>query len=61
MLSIAVAPTQNSNSATLTEAPTCPKCGSPMARRIAKQGANAGQAFYGCSTYPRCRGTMPAS
>ncbi len=30
----------------------CPKCGSPMVRRTGKYGA-----FYGCSTYPKCRGT----
>ena len=38
----------------------CPKCGSAMVRRIAKQGANQGRAFFGCSTYPKCRGTLPA-
>lgn len=37
-------------------APTCPKCGSPMVRRTARQGANAGGAFWGCSQYPKCRG-----
>jgi restriction system protein len=35
----------------------CPKCGSAMVRRIAKQGAHAGEAFWGCSRYPECRGT----
>ena len=30
----------------------CPKCGSPMVRRKGRYGA-----FYGCSTYPKCRGT----
>ena len=34
----------------------CPVCGSPMVRREAKRGANAGKAFYGCSRYPACRG-----
>lgn len=34
----------------------CPVCGSPMVRREAKRGANAGKAFYGCSRYPGCRG-----
>jgi len=37
-------------------APACPKCGRPMIRRIAKVGANAGKAFWGCSTFPACRG-----
>ncbi|WP_422823965.1 restriction endonuclease [Variovorax robiniae] len=39
------------------EAPACPKCRQPMLRRTAKKGANAGKDFWGCSEYPRCRGT----
>lgn len=39
--------------------PTCPKCGAPMVLRTAKRGKNVGQSFYGCSSYPKCRGTMP--
>lgn len=37
--------------------PICPKCSSEMVRRTAKRGANAGNSFWGCSNYPRCRGT----
>ena len=40
-------------------APACPACGKPMARRVAGKGSNAGQAFWGCSAFPRCRGTRP--
>lgn len=40
-------------------APACPRCGSGMVRRTARKGANAGNAFWGCSTYPACRGTRP--
>ncbi len=40
-------------------APSCPVCGSPMVRRTAKRGANTGQAFWGCSGFPACRGTRP--
>jgi restriction system protein len=40
-------------------APGCPRCASPMVRREAKRGANVGRAFYGCSRYPACRGTVP--
>lgn len=40
-----------------TAAPACPLCAKPMVRRVAKQGANAGSAFWGCSGYPPCRGT----
>lgn len=35
----------------------CPKCGSPLVLRVAKQGANRGNEFYGCSSYPKCRHT----
>ena len=38
--------------------PSCPKCGAVMVRRVARRGANAGTEFYGCSTYPKCRGTV---
>ncbi|MDM0106523.1 restriction endonuclease [Variovorax sp. J22R24] len=38
-------------------APSCPRCAQAMVRRTAKKGANAGQQFWGCSDYPRCRGT----
>jgi restriction system protein len=37
----------------------CPICGSQMLRRVAKRGANAGQAFLGCSGYPGCKKTLP--
>ena len=35
----------------------CPKCGGVMVVRTAKRGANAGNSFWGCSTYPACKGT----
>lgn len=34
----------------------CPQCGSEMILRTAKRGANAGNKFWGCSGYPKCRG-----
>lgn len=37
--------------------PTCPTCSRPMARRNNRQ---TGAAFWGCTNYPRCRGTRPA-
>jgi restriction system protein len=40
---------------------TCPKCGSAMVKRNARRGTNAGQAFFGCSQYPACRGTRPTA
>lgn len=33
----------------------CPQCGAKLALRTAKKGAFAGQNFYGCTAYPRCR------
>ena len=38
--------------------PNCPACGAPMVRREAMRGVNAGRAYWGCSTYPACRGTV---
>lgn len=38
------------------EPPACPKCGSAMVRRTARQGANIGASFWGCSAFPKCRG-----
>ncbi|ABM40023.1 topoisomerase DNA-binding C4 zinc finger domain-containing protein [Polaromonas naphthalenivorans] len=40
--------------------PHCPVCSSSMVRRDAKRGANAGKSFWGCSQYPRCKGTQAA-
>ena len=37
--------------------PSCPKCGNSMVKKIAKQGFNAGNEFWGCPTYPKCKGT----
>ncbi|MDD8046600.1 MAG: four helix bundle suffix domain-containing protein [Verrucomicrobiota bacterium] len=37
-------------------APVCSDCGKPMARRVARSGKNAGQAFWGCTGYPDCKG-----
>jgi len=42
--------------ATPAAEPTCPRCGGRMLKRIAKQGPNSGGAFWGCTTFPKCRG-----
>lgn len=34
------------------DAPECPQCGKPMRRRQSARGD-----FWGCSTYPECKGT----
>ena len=36
------------------QAPTCPKCGAIMVKRV--RGSD-GAPFWGCSTFPECRGT----
>lgn len=38
----------------------CPKCGAPLVLRTAKKGSNAGNQFYGCSAFPKCRYTQEA-
>lgn len=40
--------------------PLCPQCGGEMAMRTARRGSGTGQQFWGCQSYPRCRGTRPA-
>lgn len=42
-----------------TAAPRCPKCGADMKKRVARQGSNAGNEFWGCSGYPACKGILP--
>ena len=36
----------------------CPRCGAQMIKRQAQKGKNAGNYFYGCSNYPKCRGII---
>lgn len=46
---------------TAETSPACPKCGGGMVKRVAKQGGNAGRSFWGCESYPRCRGIVAIS
>ena len=39
------------------DAPSCPICGKPMIKRVAKKGQNSGKEFWSCSAYPECYGT----
>ena len=41
--------------------PTCPQCGTAMIQRTAKKGQFAGQPFWGCGRYPRCKGILEIS
>ena len=35
----------------------CPRCGSKLTLRTAKKGPNAGNQFWGCTSFPNCRFT----
>ena len=41
--------------------PNCPNCNKLMVKRLARNGANAGNYFWGCSDFPDCRGTLDLS
>jgi restriction system protein len=41
--------------------PECPKCGKRMVWRTAEKGRHLGERFWGCSSYPRCRGIRQAA
>ena len=36
----------------------CPRCSSKMVMRESKKGANVGLKFWGCSTFPKCKGVV---
>jgi restriction system protein len=42
------------------QTPACPTCGKPMVSRMARRGPKTGSQFWGCSSYPDCRGTRAA-
>lgn len=52
-------PVKTATNISQTEAPICPKCSSAMILRTAKNGANAGSQFWGCSKYPSCKTMLP--
>ena len=41
----------------LDQPPCCPKCREAMVRRTARNGPKRDSRFWGCSGFPRCRGT----
>ncbi len=53
----AVPPVDAAQSVSEAAEPSCPKCGSAMKRKTARQGPNAGNNFWGCSRFPDCKGT----
>ena len=58
---VAPGPKESAENPPPDEAPNCPKCNEIMVIRTAKQGANKGKTFWGCSTFPKskCRGMRP--
>lgn len=49
-----------SENASRAKTPACPLCGEPMVLRTSRRGTNAGSQFWGCTNFPRCRGTRPS-
>jgi len=47
----------SNNPASTSQGPACPECAGAMVRRTARKGAHAGNSFWGCAAYPKCRGT----
>ncbi len=52
---ISTEPTVNPSDTPQTKQLKCPRCGGNLIKRTATRGANAGNQFYGCSNFPRCR------
>ncbi len=44
--------------ATTQVEPACPNCNEPMIKRVSKKGDNAGREFWGCQSFPKCRGVV---
>lgn len=45
----------------ILDAPRCPKCEGTMTLRTAWKGANEGEKFWGCNSFPKCKGTRQIS
>ena len=43
------------------EVPVCPYCNIPLVRRTTRKGPHAGESFWGCSNYPKCKFTKKCS
>lgn len=52
---------KSENSRQSQSTPECPQCGSAMVERTAKKGRNAGESFWGCAGYPKCKGTRASA
>lgn len=48
----------NEVEATSQNDPVCPNCKGAMIKRVSKKGKNAGSEFWGCQSFPKCRGVV---
>jgi len=55
--SVAPAPVDPQMPKAVSSVPLCPVCDRGMVLRTAKKGKNVGEQFWGCSAFPKCRGT----
>ncbi len=55
LMAVAKTGTTSAESKTPTT-PVCPRCATPMVRRPARRGDNAGGQFWGCPNFPKCTG-----
>ena len=58
LLVTAAAAASEAESKSLEPDPRCPVCGEAMEEKVAQQGPFKGQSFWGCTTYPKCRGKV---
>jgi len=54
-------PATRGGNAAKTPEKTCPRCSSTMILRVASKGAQAGQKFWVCSGYPKCKSVVSAN
>lgn len=47
----------NAKTLTVAVTPECPSCRTPMVMRVARRGPQAGNQFWGCTSYPGCKAT----
>lgn len=55
----ASAPLASTEPADAGQVRPCERCGGVMKIRVARQGTNVGNRFWGCENYPRCRNVVP--
>ena len=54
-IKVDVPSTDNNPQFDTTAEKICPRCGNKLVLRTAKRGANQGNQFWGCSSYPKCK------